>query len=186
MGNIRVLTARPHRLLPKIVQTIGELHSEGKECLLLVPEQFTLQAEREILTRLKLPGLFYVEVMSPTRLRHRVTEAVGTDERVPLSAAGQQMAVSFALEQCRDRLKFYQASVNRRGFAQKLTALISDMKRGGLEPEALMQYADNLPNGMRKEKLNDLALLYSQYRETLKDKLGDSDDLNLYVTIHLA
>ncbi|HPJ02571.1 MAG TPA: PD-(D/E)XK nuclease family protein [Candidatus Limiplasma sp.] len=186
MGNIRVLTARPHRLLPKIVQTIGELHSEGKECLLLVPEQFTLQAEREILTRLKLPGLFYVEVMSPTRLRHRVTEAVGTDERVPLSAAGQQMAVSFALEQCRDRLKFYQASVNRRGFAQKLTALISDMKRGGLEPEALMQYADNLPNGMRKEKLNDLALLYSQYRETLKDKLGDSDDLNLYVTNHLA
>ena len=103
-----------------------------------------------------------------------------------MSAAGQQMAVSFALEQCRDRLKFYQASVNRRGFAQKLTALITDMKRGGLEPEALMQYADGLPDGMRKEKLNDLALLYSQYRKTLEDKLGDSDDLNLYVTDHLA
>ncbi len=185
MPNVRVLTARPHRLLPVVIQNIGELHKDGKECILLVPEQFTLQAEREIISRLKLPGLFQIEVISPTRLRRRVTEAVGTDERVPLSAAGQQMVVNYALEQCADQLKFYRASVSRRGFAQKLTALIADMKRGGLEPETLKQYADELPDGMEKEKLDDLAILYHTYRQTLADRLGDSDDLNLFVTKHL-
>ncbi|MBE0601667.1 MAG: PD-(D/E)XK nuclease family protein, partial [Firmicutes bacterium] len=38
---------------------------------------------------------------------------------------------------------------------------------------------------MEKEKLNDLAVLYQTYRQTLADRLGDSDDLNLFVTRHL-
>ncbi len=186
MSNVRVMTARPHRLLPQIIKSIGEHIRTGNECVLLVPEQFTLQAEREIITRLQRPGLFSVEVISPTRLRHRVTEAVGADDRTALSAAGQQMAVHFTLQQCAQELKFYQGSVNRRGFAQKLTALIADMKRGGLQPDALSEYAKAQPEGMEKDKLQDLAVLYTAYYQTLADKLDDSDDLNQFVTDHLA
>ncbi|MBN1778212.1 MAG: PD-(D/E)XK nuclease family protein [Clostridiales bacterium] len=185
MPDVRVLTARPHRLLPPIIKQIGELHRNKKSCVLLVPEQFTLQAEREILARLKLPGLFSVEIISPTRLRRRVTAAVGTDEWEPLSAAGQHMAVSFALETCADRLKYYHAAVSRHGFAQKLTALITDMKRGGLQPETLAEYAAGLPDGMQKGKLQDIAVLYAAYQQTLQDRMVDSDDLNQFVTEHL-
>ncbi|MFH1880765.1 MAG: hypothetical protein ABIK64_08225, partial [Bacillota bacterium] len=186
MPDVRVLAARPHRLLHPLIQEIGRLRQDGKPCILLVPEQFTLQAERELLDRLSLKGMFSVEVISPTRLKYRVLEAVGTDERVPLSAAGQQMAVSYALETCAERLKFYHASVSRRGFAQKLTALIADMKRGGLEPDELREYAETLPDGMRKEKFQDLAVLYEAYQQTLRDRLGDGDDLNLFITQRLG
>lgn len=185
MPDVGVLTARPHRLLPAVIQKIGELHQRGKPCILLVPEQFTLQAERELIKRLRLPGLISIQVLSPTRLKNRVMEAAGADERVLLSAAGQQMAVQLAMESCADRLKFYRASINRRGFAQKLLALITDMKRGGLEPEALRDYATGLPEGMRREKFTDLGLLYAAYRETLEGRLGDSDDVNLFITRRL-
>ena len=185
MPDVRVLTARPHRLLRPMISQIGQLHKDGKPCIMLVPEQFTLQAEQELLEQLKLKGLFSVEVVSPTRLKRRVMEATGTDERAPLSPAGQQMAVSFALETCMDRLTFYRAAVSRRGFAKKLTALIADMKRGGLQPDALAVYAETLPEGMRREKFSDLAVLYSAYQETLQDKLGDGDDLNQFVTERL-
>ena len=84
-----------------------------------------------------------------------------------------------------DRLTFYRAAVSRRGFAKKLTALIADMKRGGLQPDALAAYAETLPEGMRREKFSDLAILYSAYQETLQDKLGDGDDLNQFVTERL-
>ncbi len=185
MPDVRVVTARPHRLLRPMIRRIGELHREGKPCMMLVPEQFTLQAERELLEQLNLMGLFSIEVVSPTRLKHRVTESAGADERAPLSPAGQQMAVSFALETCAEQLSYYRGSVSRHGFAQKLAALITDMKRGGLQPGALAEYALTLPEGMRREKFADLAALYSAYEQTLGDRLQDGDDLNQFVTDRL-
>jgi len=185
MPDIRVLTARPHRLLRPMLAQIKQLYECGKSCILLVPEQFTLQAERELLNNLQLKGMFSIEVISPTRLKHRVLASVGTDERMPLSAAGQQMAVNYALETCADTLKYYSASVSRRGFAQKLTALIADMKRGGLQPDDLLDYAGTLPEGMLKEKFTDLSVLYQTYQQTLRDRMGDSDDVNQFITEHL-
>lgn len=182
MPDVRVITARPHRLLQPMIERIGQLRKAGKSCVMLVPEQFTLQAEREIMERLHLKGLFSIEVISPTRLKYRVMASAGADERVPLSPAGQQMAVSYALEACADRLRYYQASVSRRGFAQKLTALVADMKRGGLQPDTLAEYAGTLPEGMRREKFSDLAVLYESYQQTLQDRMGDSDDLNQFIT----
>lgn len=185
MPEVRVITARPHRLLRPILRKIGELHRNGEPCMLLVPEQFTLQAERELLGQLNLKGLFSIEVVSPTRLRRRVTASAGADERMPLSPAGQQMAVGFALEACGEQLSFYRASVSRHGFAQKLAALIADMKRGGLLPGELAKYAQTLPEGMRRDKFADLAVLYGAYERTLGDRLNDGDDLNQFVTERL-
>ena len=51
---MKIVTARPHRLLEECVLRIGELERQGKECMFLVPSQYTLQAEIEVMTRLQL------------------------------------------------------------------------------------------------------------------------------------
>ena len=129
MPEIRVWYARAHRLLKPLAAEIGALHGRGVPCVLLVPEQLTLQMERELLDRLHLTGFFTIEVLSPSRLSQRVLAAVGADGREPLSQAGQRMAVSLALEKCEKKLQFYQSSAQRPGFTEKLTALIADLKR---------------------------------------------------------
>ncbi|MDD3213838.1 MAG: hypothetical protein PHY64_09185, partial [Eubacteriales bacterium] len=185
MPEISVLTGRAHRLLAPVTERIGALHAKGEPCILLVPEQFTLQAERELLTRLHLTGFFTIEVLSPSRLSHRVLAAAGADERAPLSPAGRRMAVSLALERCESQLEYYRSSAHRRGFTEKLTSLIADMKRGGLSPEALAEYAEGLPEGMRRTKLNDLATVFNTYEETLSGRFGDSEDQLRYVASRL-
>ncbi|MEG0996205.1 MAG: hypothetical protein RSH26_04530, partial [Clostridia bacterium] len=104
MPSVRILTARPHCLFQPIVREIGEHDRREEPTLLLVPEQFTLQAERELLNRLNAPGFFNVNVLSPSRLYERVLEAAGRDGREPLSSAGRRMAVSQALERLEDNL----------------------------------------------------------------------------------
>ena len=49
MPQISVWMGRAHRLLPPVMADIGERNAQGAPCVLLVPEQFTLQAERELL-----------------------------------------------------------------------------------------------------------------------------------------
>ncbi len=181
MPEIRVWYARAHRLLRPVAAAVGALHAQDEPCVLLVPEQLTLQMERELLDRLHLNGFFTIEVLSPSRLTQKVLAAVGADGREPLTQAGRRMAVSLALEKCEKKLLYYQASAQRRGFTEKLTALIGDMKRGGLTPDALAEHAQNLPEGLRRAKLGDLATVYAAYEEALGGRFGDGEDQLRYL-----
>ena len=44
--SVRILTARPHRLFASVAKELGQLEKQGEKVVLLVPEQFTLAAER--------------------------------------------------------------------------------------------------------------------------------------------
>ena len=184
--SIRIWTARAHRLFPEVIKAMGTHLSGDESAVLLVPEQFTLAAERELMARLHLEGMFTLEVLSPSRLYEHVLNAAGRDEREPLSDAGRRMAVSQALEKLEDKLPYYGSITQRRGFVEKLCALITDMKRGGMTAESLAAYADSLPEGLQKAKLNDLTRIYEQYHAVLADRFSDSEDQLAYVAGRLA
>lgn len=184
--SIRIWTARAHRLFPAVVEAMGFHHQQDENAVLLVPEQFTLAAERELMERLHLQGMFALDVLSPSRLYDHVLNAAGRDEREPLSDAGRRMAVSQALEKLEDKLPYYGSITQRRGFVEKLCALITDMKRGSMTAETLAAYADQLPEGVQKAKLSDLAKIYEQYHAVLADRFSDSEDQLNYVAGRLA
>lgn len=186
MASIRILTARAHRLLQPVVEELWRRKQAGDECILLVPEQLTLTAEQEIMRRLQLSGLFAIDVMSPSRLNEHVLSLTGHDEREPLSDAGQRMAISQALERLEDKLPYYGSLTQRRGFVEKLSALITDMKRGGMTPEALDAYADTQPEGGVREKLKDLYSIYAQYQEVTRGRFSDNEDMLAYVAAQLG
>lgn len=116
---VRILTARPHRLLAPLIEELGQWNRQEKNVVLLVPEQLTLQTEREIFERLHLEGSFYLDILSPSRFYERVLENGGRDQREPLNSAGRRMAVSLALERLEDRLGYYGALSLRTGFVEK-------------------------------------------------------------------
>lgn len=179
--SVTILTARPHRLFGAVVEAMGRHAHKDESALLLVPEQFTLAAERALMDRLRLRGMFTLEVLSPSRLYEHILDDAGRDEREPLSDAGRRMAISQALERLEDQLPYYGGILQRRGFVEKLGALITDLKRGGMTPEALSEYAGALDAGPQKDKLTDLARIYAQYAAVLKGRFSDSEDQLAYV-----
>ena len=60
---VKILTGRAGRLTPLMLREIAQARQAGKRVLVLVPEQFTLLMEREIMDGLHLPGLMDVEVL---------------------------------------------------------------------------------------------------------------------------
>ena len=89
MASVRILGARAGQILPQIVPEIGRFHAQGGRVILLVPEQYTLQAERELVDRLHLPGLMDMDVLSPRRLTNLVREKGGHDGLSPLDDRGR-------------------------------------------------------------------------------------------------
>ena len=88
---VRIIGGRAGQLLPWMLPQIGRMHQAGTRVMLLVPEQYTLQAERELLAGLQLPGLMDIEVLSPRRLTRRIRESGGHSGLAPLDASGRSV-----------------------------------------------------------------------------------------------
>ena len=175
---LTVLTGRSRRLWPRVVREIGESHAakEGR-LLLLVPGQFTLQAELELVDRLDLPGFFDLDVLSPSRLMTRVFTLAGSPQRVRIDGRGKAMMLADVLLASRKTLAYYGGAAGRRGFADRLSACIGDFKRAGMKPADVYGLSEKLADGdALADKLRDMALLYERYEERLADTFLDDED----------
>ena len=84
---------RTRRLWLRLLQAVAESRRQDTRCVLLVPEQYTLQTERDLMDGLELPGFFDLEVLSPSRLTERVFAQAGSDGRVRIDARGKQCPI---------------------------------------------------------------------------------------------
>ena len=144
---VRILAGRAGRLQPLILQEIAQARQAGQRVFLLVPEQFTLLMEREIMDSLHLPGMLDLDVISPSRLRRSVFDRGGQPRQSLLDDRGRRMALSRALMANREKLLYYEAAADTVGLPQKLSAILSDMKKAGLTAETLAEHAQTLPAG---------------------------------------
>ena len=173
MDKIRIIGGRAGRLLPHILPQIDRYRRAGTRVILLVPEQYTLQAEREIIVGLDLPGLLDVEVLSPRRLTRRIRESGGHGPLSPLDAAGRSMAIAQALTQVQDELAYYKRVALTPNLPEKLSVLIADMQRAGLTPEAIAAHAEGLKSGALKAKEGDVAKVWAAYLEVIDGRFAD-------------
>lgn len=150
---------------------------DAARMLVIVPEQYTLQTERELMDGLQSPGFFDIEVLSPSRLTERVFATSGADGRTRIDARGKQLALSRALLQCRKQFTYYESAADKQGFIARAGALIADFKRAGVTPEQLRAHAESLPEGASRDKLTDLALLYRAYADALSGQFVDGEDV---------
>lgn len=173
MNDIQILGARAGQILPYMVPCIGRQREEGLRVLLLVPEQYTLQAERELVEGLRLPGLIDLDVLSPRRLTRLLRERGGHDGLEPLDARGRSMALAQALSMKRDELTYYRRVAAMPGLPDKLSSLLADFQRCGMTPADLRAHAQRLPENAGKAKMEDLALLWSTYEKLIDGRFAD-------------
>ncbi len=173
MQTVTIVGARAGQLLPFLLSQVDACRRRGERVLLLVPEQYTLQAERELVEGLHLPGLLDMEVLSPRRLMRRIREFGGHDSRQPLDDRGRSMALAQALSQEAEKLTYYHRVAHAAGLPDRLSALLTDFQRAGLTPDVLRDHAEALPEGAFRAKERDLALIWQRYDQLIAGRFAD-------------
>lgn len=154
-----------------------QLANDTCHIVALVPEQFTLQTELEILHGLHLEGYFHIEVLSPSRLTDQVFVQSGSEGKTRIDGQGKQLAVARAAQTCQKALTYYETVVENQGFLQQLGTLIGHFKEAGVTPVQLTAYAEAQPEGAAQDKMKDLALLYTTYAEQMAGQYMDGEDV---------
>ena len=78
--------------LYKWVTTEALAHSE-KYFIVLVPEQFTMQTQKDLVMASPHQGILNIEVLSFNRLAHRVFEETGENNRMVLNDVGKKFVI---------------------------------------------------------------------------------------------
>ncbi len=145
--------------------------------ILLVPEQFTLQAERNLIKTLNKSGLHRAEVLSFRRLAYRVFNEVGGITRQHIHPAGRCMLLYRIMNELKDDLKVFAKAANQQGFVNTLSTSISELKRYQITPESLRNMAENTEeNELLKHKLEDISVIYEKFETLLHRTYIDADD----------
>lgn len=155
----------------------GSAVSEGRPLVLIVPEQFSLQAERNLAGISGMSGDSNAEVLSFRRLAFRVFSEVGGIARRHLNAAGKSMLLFLIMDRLGSELKVFSRTALKKGFTEILSDAITEFKRYDITPEQLITAKEKLPEGLAlKEKLGDLTLVYSEFERLLHLNYMDADD----------
>jgi len=145
--------------------------------VLLVPEQYTYQAERDLITVLQTGGILKTEVLSFRRLAFRVFNETGGLTYPHIHPAGKSMIICRILDRMGDGLKTYAGLSEHRGFINSLSSLITEMKKYDITPDRLESAASVIEEGLPlRDKLRELKDIYAEYEKMMAERYRDSDD----------
>lgn len=130
--------------------------------ILLVPEQYSHECERELCRVCGDSLSLYAEVLSFTGLARRVADEVGGSQEPLLDQGGRLLCMASAVSQLAPRLRLFGDAARRASLQQALLATVDELKTACVTPEQLEEAAARC-GGYLGDKLSDLALLLAGY-----------------------
>ena len=173
MNKLRVIEGRSGRVWPRVVRAAAESRAQGRRVVVYVPEQMTLQTERDLIAGLELKGLLDIEVISPRKLRLLVREKAGGGGRRTLDEYGQVMAVHRAMTETDGELAFYRNMTELPGAVERIREALSELRESGITPEETEDYAAKAEAGAVQAKLRDLNRIRDAYESLAAEHFDD-------------
>ena len=156
-------------------------HVKGST-LLLVPDQFSLQAERDAFFYLKEKSLMNVKVVDFSSLGAKAVRQTGGRQPELIDKYGRHMLLTRILGKCDEQLSVYRGKSAKNSFVSMLNSAVSELKRYDVSPEALREALGDIEDSSYlKYKIGDILKIYEMYQEAISGKYLDSED---YITFY--
>lgn len=168
----RASTGKTYTVLNKI----KELSLNNKESVLIVPEQFTFESERQVLKTIGDGFALNTTVLSFSRLYDEVGRNIGGISAKLLSDCEKNIFMHKALVNSRDKLSLWQKYVNSVTFAKTMLDTIGEFKINSVTSGDLLNVSKNIQSNTLKNKLCDIAVIYDEYDLCVGEKYIDPAD----------
>ena len=158
-----------------LMREIKDGAGSGARYILLVPEQYSHEAERELCAVCGDGLSLYGEVLSFTGLAREVSGAVGGGAREYLDKGGRLLCMSLAVEGVYARLRAYSSARSRAELQSMLLGAVTELKTACVTSEQLAE-ASEAASGALADKLYDLSLITEAYDAVAENGAADPTD----------
>ncbi len=170
-------SGKSHALYENIIQR--SIRHPETDYLILAPEQFTMQTQKELVDMHPNKGILNIDVLSFQRLAFRALAQLGEDRRKILEETGKSLALQKVAQENLNQLTYLGGQMKKQGYVQEIKSLISEFMQYGVSIEQLNQMIQAV-EGKKKvtaKKLQDIALLYEAFHRYLEDKLIPAEEV---------
>lgn len=159
-----------------VTEKIAQCVNNGENPVLLVPEQFSFESEKNILGLLGDSDAQKVTVISFSRLCDEIERIKGGVCSAAVSDTDRIILMGRAIRLCGSELKCFKKYGKSSSFAAVMADAIGEFKLNFVSVEDLRSAAEKSDDSQLKAKLFDTALIYEQYDAVLSEKFIDLSD----------
>ncbi|MBP3879889.1 MAG: PD-(D/E)XK nuclease family protein [Lachnospiraceae bacterium] len=141
----------------------------ASQFIMLVPEQFTMQTQKEMVLRHPQRGLMNVDVLSFERLAYRVFDEVGLNSRRRLEEIGKSFVLEKLALDLAKKLPVLGANLARPGNLADMKSVISELMLYDVGPD-MLPCGEKGGGTLLGGKLSDIATVYRSFTEYISDR----------------
>ncbi len=135
----------------------------------VVPEQFTMSAQRSLVDHSASGVITNIDVVSFERLAYRVFDELGVHRSV-MEETGKSLILRRIVDQNEDDLTILRHNLNKMGYIGELKSILSELMQYGISPEDLEELLSELPAESELSfKLRDILSVYQSFDERLQE-----------------
>lgn len=167
---------KSHTLYKQIIQE--SIENPRENYIVIVPEQFTMQTQKDLVTLHPDHGVMNIDILSFLRLAYRVFEETNTTKQLVLEDTGKTMVLRKVIEEKKDELLLFQNNVHKQGFVSELKSFLSELYQYSIGPEQLKSIIGEVKNRpMLSGKLQDMLVIYEGFQQFIHEKYITAEEI---------
>ncbi len=160
---------------------IDEIYEKSNQTnnsiIYIVPEQFTLQSEKNLLKKFKSKVLLNIHILSFKRLAHNLFSETGVSSTKILGETGKLMLIRKIVYENTKKFVYFKKSLDKDGFIENISSSITEFFKYNVSASDLEKKLDSLKDSPDLyEKTKDLILIYKEYVSYLEKEYISSDE----------
>lgn len=155
----------------------SQKHPE-RDYILLVPEQFTMEAQKDLIQMHPRHGLLNIDIQSFIRLAYRVFDELNMREKNVLDDTGKNLILRKILAEQKENLQVFAKKTGMQGFVSEMKSVLSEFEQYGIgveQMDALEIQTKSHP--LLYRKLKDVRLVSEHFFEFLGREYVTSEGL---------
>lgn len=137
--------------------------------LVVVPDQFTMQTQKDLVSMHERGGIMNIDVLSFGRLTHRILEEVGGEDIPVLDDTGKSLVLQLVAASLKEKMPILGGQLHKQGYIHEVKSALSEFMQYGIgmdELDQLIEYAKS--RGVLYYKLKDLKVIYQGFKEYIQ------------------
>ncbi|WP_442855537.1 helicase-exonuclease AddAB subunit AddB [Clostridium sp. Marseille-P2415] len=168
-------SGKTYRLYTELIRQSQE--APDTQYIAIVPEQFTMQTQKEIVSLHPRHGVMNIDIVSFKRLAYRVFEELAIANPQVLDDMGKSMVLRKVAANKKKDLILYKEHLSKAGFISQLKSMLSELYQYGVTPDMLNERVPDAISPVLRQKLSDISVIYQGFKDYIKDKYITTEEI---------
>lgn len=145
--------------------------------LLIVPDQATMQTQLDLVAASEAKGIMNVDVLSFSRLAHRIFEELGCNNNTVLDDTGKSLVLRNLASSLKESMPVLGPNLDKIGYIHEIKSVISEFKQYDVSESKIDELISfSSTSAMLNGKLKDLKTIYGAFNNYIRDEFITSEE----------